>query len=263
MKDSATAEISLERLPKEQREAWQTVLLILADDELAAGHRASEWLGLAPSVEEDIAFASIAQDELGHARFYYQWLARLENTDVDAFVFRRPSADWRNAVFLERVRGDFAEAMLRVWLYDEWDAIRLKALASCSFAPLAVGAKKMLREEEYHLEHARAWMKRLASGGEARVRLTTALAHSFPALADLADFGSANFVLPELLGVDIHSLRDEWKKEVAERLEALRLVCPAWPEPQSGGRMGRHTEDMQELLSTMTEVSRWLPEVSW
>jgi hypothetical protein len=43
-------------------------LLELADDELVLGWRDSEWTGIAPFLEEDVAFSSIAQNEIGHAR---------------------------------------------------------------------------------------------------------------------------------------------------------------------------------------------------
>ncbi|HYU57528.1 MAG TPA: Phenylacetic acid catabolic protein, partial [Actinomycetota bacterium] len=48
-----------------------TLLLALADDELIIGHRHSEWTGWAPHIEEDLAFSSIAQDEMAHARLLY------------------------------------------------------------------------------------------------------------------------------------------------------------------------------------------------
>ena len=42
-------------------------LLALADDEHMVGARHTNWIGLGPFLEEDLAFCSIAQDELGHA----------------------------------------------------------------------------------------------------------------------------------------------------------------------------------------------------
>ena len=44
------------------------LLIEYADDELILGWRDSEWTGIAPSLEEDVAFSSIAQNEIGHAR---------------------------------------------------------------------------------------------------------------------------------------------------------------------------------------------------
>ncbi|HEY6032590.1 MAG TPA: Phenylacetic acid catabolic protein, partial [Gaiellaceae bacterium] len=62
-------------------------LLAAADDELVLGWRNSEWTGIAPLLEEDVAFSSIAQNEIGHARAIYQLLS----DDADALAFdRRP-----------------------------------------------------------------------------------------------------------------------------------------------------------------------------
>ena len=52
-----------------------TSLLELADDELILGWRDSEWTGIAPFLEEDVAFSSIAQNEIGHARALYELAA--------------------------------------------------------------------------------------------------------------------------------------------------------------------------------------------
>ena len=49
----------------------QEQLLAIADDELVLGWRDSEWTGIAPMLEEDVAFSSIAQNEIGHARALY------------------------------------------------------------------------------------------------------------------------------------------------------------------------------------------------
>ena len=38
------------------------LLLPIADDELILGWRNSEWTGIAPFLEEDVAFSSIAQN---------------------------------------------------------------------------------------------------------------------------------------------------------------------------------------------------------
>ena len=61
------------------------MLLGLADDELVLGWRDSEWTGIAPVLEEDVAFSSIAQNEIGHARAVYGLLT----DDADALAFDR------------------------------------------------------------------------------------------------------------------------------------------------------------------------------
>ena len=47
--------------------AARDIILAFADDEHLMGQQHTEWIGVAPFLEEDLAFASIGQDELGHA----------------------------------------------------------------------------------------------------------------------------------------------------------------------------------------------------
>ena len=72
-------------------------LLEIADDELILGWRDSEWTGIAPSLEEDVAFSSIAQNEIGHARALYELAARDLGTDADSLAFDREPSDYRSS----------------------------------------------------------------------------------------------------------------------------------------------------------------------
>ena len=64
-------------------------LLAWADDELILGWRDSEWTGIAPTLEEDVAFSSIAQNEIGHARALDELAAVELDSDADALAFDR------------------------------------------------------------------------------------------------------------------------------------------------------------------------------
>jgi ring-1,2-phenylacetyl-CoA epoxidase subunit PaaC len=135
-------------MPSEAREQ----LLALADDELVIGWRDSEWTGIAPLLEEDVAFSSIAQNEIGHARAVYELLA----DDPDALAFDRPVDKYRCAPLLELHLLDWAHAIARRWLYEVADEIRITALLE--ELPLAA---KINREEAYHRMHAEMWRERL------------------------------------------------------------------------------------------------------
>ena len=65
-------------------------LLPIADDELVVGWRNSEWTGIAPFLEEDVAFSSIAQNEIGHARALYELVAEELGTTADELAYDRP-----------------------------------------------------------------------------------------------------------------------------------------------------------------------------
>ncbi|TMM11734.1 MAG: phenylacetate-CoA oxygenase subunit PaaI [Actinobacteria bacterium] len=128
------------------------LLLGLADDELVIGWRDSEWTGIAPMLEEDVAFSSIAQNEIGHARAVYQLLT----DDPDALAFDRAPGEYRCAPLVELRLLDWAHTIARRWLYEVADEIRITALME--ELPLAA---KINREEAYHRMHAEMWHERL------------------------------------------------------------------------------------------------------
>ena len=153
----------------------------MADDEFVIGFSDSEWTGIAPLLEEDVAMSSLAQDELGHAAALYGLLGELTGTDADALAYDREPDEYRHCRLLDHGRGDWAMTIARRFLYDTADVVRLEALADGSWAPLAELVGKLVREERYHRMHAGAWLDRLArSDGEPRDRLLAALTELAP-----------------------------------------------------------------------------------
>jgi ring-1,2-phenylacetyl-CoA epoxidase subunit PaaC len=212
------------------------LLLTLADDELILGWRNSEWTGIAPFLEEDVAFSSIAQNEIGHARALYELAARELGTDADALAFDRPLDEYRSAPLVELRRLEWARTIARHWLYETADAIRLEALKGSDDAEIAGIAAKIDREEVYHRIHAEMWIDRLLVSDEARPRLAEAL----------------DELWPYALGV----LDDELRPALVRRVEdKLGRPMPA-VEPVS---RGRHEAELAELLEEMTMVRRSAP----
>ena len=148
----------------------------LADDELMIGHRHSEWTGFAPHIEEDVAFSSIAQDEIGHAAALYGIVASLTDNDPDYLALGRPKDAYRHAVICERPNREWSYTLARHWLYDNADDIRLAALEGSAHQSLAALATKVRREERWHLLHADTWVRRIARGPvEGRTKLEDAV----------------------------------------------------------------------------------------
>jgi ring-1,2-phenylacetyl-CoA epoxidase subunit PaaC len=137
------------------------LLLELADDELVIGWRDSEWTGIAPTLEEDVAFSSIAQNEIGHARAAYELAARELGTTADELAFDRRPEDYRCAPIVELRLLDWAHAIARRCLYEEADQRRIVALMQSDDPELAGLAAKIDREEAYHRMHAQLWADRL------------------------------------------------------------------------------------------------------
>jgi ring-1,2-phenylacetyl-CoA epoxidase subunit PaaC len=156
----------------------QKTLIEIADDELILGWRDSEWTGIAPFLEEDVAFSSIAQNEVGHARAIYELLARERGTTADELAFDRPPEEYRCARLVELRLLDWEKTIARHYLYEEADTRRLEQLKQSDDAEVAGLAAKIDREEAYHRMHAQMWFDRL----ENEPRFTTALEELRPLL---------------------------------------------------------------------------------
>jgi ring-1,2-phenylacetyl-CoA epoxidase subunit PaaC len=246
------------------REALAELLLTVADDEFVIGFWDSEWTGIAPMLEEDVATSSIAQDEIGHAKALYELLAELTDGDADAIAYRRDADEYRHASLLNHRRGDWAFSVARRWLYETADAARLAALAESSHAGLAALAGKMRREETYHLLHAEAWVRRLSAGArEGRERLSTALVTLWPdaqqvfAPLDGEEALLRSAILPE----PMEALHRTWTGSVLPRLEPL-IGAPPPSRPTPDGRRVR-TDDFRWLHGQFTMVARSEEAAMW
>ena len=218
----------------EQRQLTD-VLLELADDELVLGWRNSEWTGIAPFLEEDVAFSSIAQGEIGHARALYELAGRELDTTADALAFDRRPDEYRCAPFVElRFVPDWARTVTRHYLYETADAIRIEALKASSSPEVAGLAAKIEREEDYHLMHAEMWADRLRATEEGRRRFDAALAELWP------------YALGLLEPVHRAALADAVGLEPVEPVER-----------------GTHTDDWSALWEEMTVVRRMAPGAAW
>jgi ring-1,2-phenylacetyl-CoA epoxidase subunit PaaC len=154
-------------------------ILEYADDELILGWRNSEWTGIAPFLEEDVAFSSIAQNEIGHARALYEFAARELGTTADELAFDRSPDEYRCSRLVQlRLVPDWAATIARHVLYEHADELRLAELKSSDDAELAGLAAKIDREEAYHRMHAQMWFERLHD----EPRLQTALEELRPEL---------------------------------------------------------------------------------
>ena len=244
--------------------ALDELLLTLADDEFVIGSWDSEWTGIAPMLEEDVATSSVAQDEIGHARALYELLAELRGVDADDIAFGRDAAAFRHASLLDHARGDWAFSVARRYCYETADAVRLEALAGSSWEPLALLTGKMRREETYHLLHAEAWLRRLDdAGGEATDRLAEAIRRLWPDAQDVFAplLGEEELVTSGALPVPMRALHAAWTEGARPRLEAIAGPLPD-AAPRIDGRE-RHGEDFAWLHGQFTMVTRNEAGATW
>lgn len=250
-----------------------TLLLALADDKLLLGHRCSDWTGLAPILEEDIAFSHLAQDEMAHAQAVYQLVADLLGSPgtggADRLAFGRPPEEYRCAHIVEVPdEFDWATAIGRRFFCDHFDVLRLERMSKSAWKPLADLAARMVREEQVHVEHVDGWMIRLGRGtADSRGRMQKALDALSPlstelfepyeglkALVDAKVYPGSDFIMYDSWLAALH--------DVLGRAGLTATIEVGSPETR-GGRRGIHTPHLKELLDEMCEVYRIEPGAAW
>ena len=233
----------------------QSLLLAAADDELIIGHRHSEWTGWAPHIEEDIAFSSIAQDEIGHANLFYKLLSEIDGRTPDEIALSRQPDEYRHAIVCERPNGDWAYTLARHFLYDSAEQIRLEAFAGSSYSPLADVSEKLLREERYHRLHAEAWLDRLANGPvEGRHQITAALINAMRDAVGLFEpiEDEESALADKAMPKTSEELLQQWLTEVTKRIESAGITLDfssndsAEMLPTSSGELAQGTPDVAQ-----------------
>lgn len=254
------------RMDEPSRNALAELLLTLADDEFVIGFWDSEWTGIAPMLEEDVAMSSVSQDELGHAKAWYELLASLTDDDADRIAYGRQPDDYRHASLMNHARTDWAFTVARRYLYEHADTVRLESLTRSSNASVADLATKMRREETYHLMHFDAWLQRLAgAGGEARERLATSLERLLPDAETLFTplAGEELLVASGILPDTMATLATRWRERIAPTLQALGLPTPAEATPPPADGRTRRTDEFRWLHGEFTMVARSEAAATW
>lgn len=241
-------------------------VLAFADDEHLIGQRHTEWIGLGPFLEEDLALTSIAQDELGHAAGLYELVA-YDEAGVDAIAFFRPAEDYRCCWLVEQPGTDWAQALARHWLYDQAELHRWEALTGSRSKQLAGLATRALREEVYHRRHGEAMVERLLSAtDESRRRMVAAIDTYLPLAVALFEpvSGEGAAMAEGLVTRCTPDLLDDWWEQVAAVLTRQDLPAdrPTVARDLQQGRTLR-TDHFSRFHDDITEVLRIDPTGRW
>lgn len=263
-------------LSVELKEAVTNLLFQLADDDFLISYRGSEWLGLAPHIEEDVASSSITQDTMGHAAMYYTLLEELGAGNADELAHARPAHERRNSVLAERVNGegyymetpeyDWAYAVVRNFFYTQAKKVKIDSLRESSYTPLAQAAVKVNMELYYHLLHWKTWFVQLLnSTDEAKRRMNEAIQLVMKDFGDVFSYGDQKAAIEgNGLIASEEELKEKWKTSMAPVFESIGMNVPAIPEaPIENGRNGKHTDELTRALATLSEVYRLDPVTAW
>ncbi|WP_163100555.1 1,2-phenylacetyl-CoA epoxidase subunit PaaC [Peribacillus alkalitolerans] len=265
-----------EQLEQTSKLALIELLYQLADDDFILAYRGSEWLGLAPHIEEDVAYSSINQDTMGHAVMYYRLLEELGEKDMDYLAHARPASERKNAIILEKVNGpgtylqepkyDWAFAVVRHFFYSHAKKIKINSLKTSSYKPLADTAVKVSMELYYHQMHWNIWFKQLVeAGGEARTRMEQAINIVIKDFGDVLSLGALSKEMSEAGLIEAEDvLIARFHSVMNQMFTSSGLTYTAAIGKESGeGRKGEHTPDLQDALKVLSEVYASDPAAIW
>ncbi|QQD17446.1 phenylacetate-CoA oxygenase subunit PaaC [Spongiibacter nanhainus] len=239
----------------------------LGDDALIHGHRLSEWCSNGPFLEEDLALTNVALDYIGRARNYLSYGAELlgQGATEDSLAYQRDCREFTNLLIYELPRGDFAFALARQYLLDEFETLFLNAMIDSNDDTLSAIAQKSIKETRYHLRRSKEWMLRLGQGTEeSHQRLQSALGDLAGYTKELFEMDALELALLEKgVAVDRRALESQWHSAVTAMCEQATVSLPNQGWEVKGGRTGYHTEHLGHLLSELQFVQRAYPGCEW
>ena len=245
--------------------------LHLADNSLVLGHRNSEWCGHGPVLEQDIAITNISLDLIGQARNFYQYAALLTNKEneinitEDSFAYFRNSEEFKNILLVELPNGDWAQTILRQFLFSCWQNLLFEKLSASNDQQIAAIATKSLKEIAYHLRWSSEWVIRLGDGTqESHMRMENAINELWSYTEEF--FVPATYemeILNNGVGTDVSLLKAGWMQNVGKVFSEAGLTIPSLTTIYTGGKEGRHTEHMHQLLIELQSVARAHPTATW
>ena len=248
--------------------------LHLADNALILGHRNSEWCGHGPILEQDIAIANISLDLIGQARNFYQYAAQLINQSThqpvnfsteDSLAYFRDSPDFKNILLVEQPKGDWAQTILRQFLFSAYQYLLFEKLGESKDEQIAAIATKSLKEITYHLRWSSEWVIRLGDGTEeSHERMLKAIDALWNYTSEM--FIPAEYelqVLNKVVNPDVTLLKENWLQKVKDVFDPATLTIPATSLTYTGGKEGKHNEHLDHILKELQSVARAHPSATW
>ncbi len=235
------------------------LLYRMGDDSFIISHRNSEWTGLGPILEEDIAFSSIAQDKMGHALALYSLLHELGELDPDTIAFTRIAQQFHCCQLVEYPIGEYDFSLVRHLLFDLAEQHRYRLLENSTCESLAKLARKMRGEIKYHVFHAKTLFTKLACHGneESRSRIQNAMNVCYPIALGIFEPSKYESELVESgIFAGENALQQQWFVELSTICKEADISLPESSRSFYGGRYGTHSEYLQPLIEEMTEVNR-------
>ena len=247
--------------------AAQEYVLRLADTSLILGQQLTGWIGHSPALEEDLGLANISLDLVGQARLLLAYAAELEGRGrtEDDLAFLRDPAEYRCVQLVQQPNGDFADTLVRQFLFDAWQVELFAGLAASRDERLAQIAAKALKEIQYHVRFSAGWVVRLGDGtAESHERTQRALNQLWPLTNELCTPDELDVEMQDNgIAPDLAQVQRSWSSRVDAVISEATLTRPPAQSYRWFGKRGEHGEHLGYVLADMQFLQRSFPGATW
>ena len=150
----------------------------------------------------------------------------------------------------------------------------MQSMGRSVFGPMKELAAKISAEEGYHLLHSHGLVERLGDATEeSHRRMQEAVDIAFPqALGIFEQFKEEEKLVEAGVIVQSTRLQEQWLETIVPALNKVSLKVPAEKKgnsyvprvpADSGGRVGRHSDDLRQLVDDMQLVYQMAPSGRW
>lgn len=234
--------------------------LHLADNSLILGQRNAEWCGHGPVLEQDIAITNISLDLIGQARNFYQYAATLIGSGAteDSLAYLRKEKEFKNCLLVEQPKGDWAQTILRQFFFSQYQYFLFQEMQTSKDKQLAAIAEKSLKEVTYHLRWSSEWVIRLGDGtDESHQRMIKAIDALWKYTGEM--FEAASYETH----IDLSTMKEQWIDEVKKVFDEATLQIPEKVQMQKGGKEGKHSDYLADILSELQYMQKAYPGCEW
>lgn len=232
---------SPENVPARYRGELMRMMASFVDSELAAAAGFADAINTAPGIRNRIAAARIVQEKLTNAgevlavmgefgadtaRYdsQHEWAARMDR-DADLAATRH-GGDMRLSVFHYPLDG-WVDGVVLQLLMGLATAVQMTEMARISYAPLADTFRAIAPREAAHTDLARQGLAQITQTVEGRAQAGRSVGYWLPRVeASFGGSGSGRFEMLRKFGLrhtPNDELREEWRRQVAAGLAALKL----------------------------------------
>jgi ring-1,2-phenylacetyl-CoA epoxidase subunit PaaC len=158
------------------------LIAVLADNKYYLGRALSEWAVGAPSLENAVGCAAIAQEELGHTRALYPLLEELPWAGAPTpMEHMGEERDRRYCLsFLDEVPQTWSQMVCGLLLVDAATLTLVESLHQSSYDKLARRIARIPAEERWHMEFAEGRVRELVGIPEGHSQLAAHIDRLLP-----------------------------------------------------------------------------------